>query len=146
MYLFDKKKCRAFLALLLSVAIIFTFTPTITFANGVDGDDLNSGVVSGEQSNTDSPGDSVASGGQQPAESTPVLRGEGDSQDSESSEVEEALKPIQYYYTWSVPSVFYFADEDPVPARTTQGVIPKIKREGDISRMKILCLPERHRE
>ena len=44
-----------------------------------------------------------------------------------------ALPPIQYYNTWSVPNVYYFADEEPIPARTTQGTIPKIKREGESS-------------
>ena len=42
-----------------------------------------------------------------------------------------ALAPIQYYNTWSVPNVFYFDDEDPIPARTTQGTVPTIKRVGD---------------
>ena len=43
------------------------------------------------------------------------------------------VPPILYYNTWSVPNIFYFADEDPIPARSTQGTIPTIKREGESS-------------
>ncbi|MBP5786657.1 MAG: leucine-rich repeat protein, partial [Kiritimatiellae bacterium] len=42
-----------------------------------------------------------------------------------------AMPAIQYFNTWSVPNVFYFDDEDPIPARTTQGTVPTIKRVGD---------------
>lgn len=38
---------------------------------------------------------------------------------------------IQYYNTWSVPNIYYFDDEDPIPARTTQGTVPKIRRFGE---------------
>ena len=42
-----------------------------------------------------------------------------------------ALAGIQYFYTWSVANVFYFNDEDPIPVRTTQATVPKIKRTGE---------------
>ena len=46
-------------------------------------------------------------------------------------------KPIQYFNTWSVNNVYYFANEDPIPERTTQGTIPKIKYEGESSYVEV---------
>ncbi len=41
--------------------------------------------------------------------------------------------PIQWFYTWTAPNIYYFADENPIPNRTTQCTIPTIKREGESS-------------
>ena len=42
-----------------------------------------------------------------------------------------AAAAIQWYNTWSVPNIYYFDDEDPIPVRTTQGTVPKIRRYGE---------------
>ena len=41
-----------------------------------------------------------------------------------------ALAPIQYFNTWQVPNVYYFGDEAEIPEVTTQGTVPKYKRQG----------------
>ena len=76
------KRCKGILALLLSVMITLTFTPSIAFAGSGDVGDPDSGVVAGQQGEvqTQEGGGDVE---QQPEAEAPAAE-EGDGQQSEA--------------------------------------------------------------